>query len=145
MKFGTSEAERAARFAKQISDTLAKHYGDARIEAQEAYIAGYQAVEEASEEELRHLWPARAEIYINPRADWQQLHRAIHAFLRMPTFRAGVLDWLPAETTQEHLELWDSLLRVLGPGTLYDRAMRGVLHALDEWAVREGLLERQEH
>lgn len=136
--FDEKLAKKAAESARGISEILTEHYGF-RSGAERAYLAGYKAVEEASEEELRRLWPAREETYLSDRANWDRLHEAIRVFLKMDRGEKGVLDWIPDEEVPYK---WEAHEKALGSDwKVYDYAMRGVLDALDQWAVDVGLLD----
>lgn len=135
--FDARLAKKAAEAARNISDILIQHYRTGPA-AEKAYLAGYKAVETASDEELRWLWPFREATYLHHRADWDSLHESIRAFLKMGPFRKGILDWTPDE---EISTLWEAHEKALGSDKVYDMAMRGVLDGLDDWAVRVGLLD----
>lgn len=134
--FNEAAAKRIAKRAVELSKGLIEHYnyGPAK---ERAYIEGYKAVEEAEEEDLRHLWVARDPIWHEARPNWDRYHEAVSRFLKMERER-GVLDWIPDE---EINTTWTDLQRELSEDSVYDTASRGVSDALDDWAVRVGLLD----
>lgn len=136
--FDARLAKKAAAAARNISDILVAHYGSGPA-TEQAYLAGVKAVETASDGDLRRLWPFREATYLSHRADWDSLHEGIRAFLKMRDDRKGILDWSPDEDVSQG---WEVHEKALGSDwKVYDMAMRGVLDALDDWAVRVGLLD----
>jgi hypothetical protein len=138
--FDERSAKKISKRAVELSKGLMEHYnyGPAK---ERAYIEGYKAVQEASEEDLRHLWVAREPIWNESRPNWDRYHKAVQRFLRMGFYREGVLDWIPEE---EINVTWTDLQKELSDDSLYDTASRGVSDALDDWAVRVGLLDNAE-
>lgn len=136
-KFNEAAARRIAKRAVEISKGLIEHYnyGPAK---ERAYIEGYKAVQDASEEDLRSLWAARDRIWHEDRPHWDRYHEAVKRFLKMGFYRDGVLDWIPEE---EISSTWTDLQKELSEDSLYDTASRGVSDAIDDWAVKVGLLD----
>lgn len=133
--------KRIAKNAKENSEGLAKLHHDDTPEAKQAYFVGYKAVEDATEEERQNLWIFRGPTWREQRPNWDDLHTAIRAFLKMPDVQ-GVLDWIPDEASDPK---WDSLLKTFDDSTLYDKAMRGTLDAIDDWAIQRGLITEEEY
>lgn len=133
-------AIKVAEAAREISEFTAKHYHDDTLEAQEAYLIGYKEVEDASEQEREDLWLSRGPTWTDGRGHWDRLHRVIHTFLKMPG-RTGVLDWIPDDASEPK---WDPFLKVFNADTLYDKAMRGALDAIDDWAVDKGFITQEQ-
>lgn len=137
-KFDKKTAEAAARVAKVVSEQRAEHLGYNRVSVQEAYIAGYEAVEKASEDDLRRLWHVRRETYVTTRADWEKLHGGVKVFLKMKRDVKGAFEWMPGE---DEPSPWDKFEGVVENDMLYSAASNGVLNALDDWAMAQGLLK----
>lgn len=137
--FNQGAAKRIAKRAVELSKGLMDHYnyGPAK---ERAYIEGYKAVQEASEEDRRHLWVARDRIWHEDRPTWDLYHEAVRRFLKMGDYHKGVLDWVPDE---EISTTWTDLQKELSEDSLYDTASRGVSDAIDDWAVRVGLLDNE--
>lgn len=140
-KFDKKTAVSAAQFARALSEQRSEHLGFNRVLIQKAYRVGYEAVENASADELERFWPVYRETYLSSQADWQKLHRALKVFLRMRRDEKGPFEWMPGENEPNP---WDEFKGVSGKDIVYSAASNGAFHALDDWAIARGLLRRDQ-
>lgn len=134
--FDKKLAERAAKDARYISDLIADNLHAKNLNKQKAYLFGYNAVFNASEEKRSRMWPAREATYKGER--WDPLHTTIHNFF-FDVRKQDPAKWdeiFSGEPQYKRPREWSPRERGYH-GPSYDAFFSGAITALDDWSRTE--------